>query len=269
MRLTRRTTVLLGLAVMPFAHAGAQAVVSGNVAWASAYVFRGVTNTNRAVLQPDVTLAMPVGAGIVTIGAWTSIEPTRYDGAADISAVYGQLPGPAFTQYSAWVEYGRPLFGADVTAGATAYTYPDVAGLADDFNTVEWYASIALPIALSPTLAAWHDVAAVRGAYFEGSLSQEFDLRLAPLAFGILAGLNVGQGPDEGGAQAYFARRGLTHLDFSASTSFDAGGLSVAPLFHVIRSFDPLARVTSPTGDRGIKSWLGVTISWSSDRGPA
>jgi hypothetical protein len=254
-------------AVAIAAPAAAQPDVRGSVTVSSAYVWRGVTNTNRLVLQPDVALSLPAGGGTLTAGAWASIEPVRYDGVSDISAVYGLLPGPAFTQSSAWIEYGATVAAIDLAAGATAYTYPRVGGLAAEFNTVELYASLTLAAPLAPSVTAWYDVAAVRGAYVETSVAHDVGVGVVPVTLAASGGLNLGQGPDAAGRQAYFARRGLTHLAVSASSTFDAMQITVEPIVQVIRAVDPMARFTTPTAGRALKFLFGTTLAWSSSRG--
>jgi hypothetical protein len=262
--------ILLGAVfLMPMASVPgvAQATLSGNVTLSSAYVWRGVTNTNRPVIQPDVTLDVPLRSATLTLGAWASIEPARYDGPADISAVYGLLPGPAFTQYSVWAHVAGELPGMYWSGGAETYLYPAVADLAALYNTVELTASASLALPLSPSFTVWYDVGAVRGAYLETSVSLERDVRSAPVSFDLSVGLNVGQGPDASGRnQSYFARKGATHLELAASTEYHLAGLVLAPTAHVIHGVDPLTRVTSPATTRSTKLWIGTTLSWSSSR---
>lgn len=255
--------------MLPFAPVpvAAQATLSGNVTLSSAYVWRGVTNTNRPVIQPDVTLDVPVRGATLTLGAWASIEPARYDGASDISAVYGLLPGPALTQYSAWAHVAGELPGVSLSGGAEAFLYPAVAELAALYNTVELTASASLGLPLAPSFTMWYDIGAVRGAYLETSISFEQQLRSTPISLSASLGLNAGQSPDAGGqSQSYFARTGATHVELSASTEYHLGGLTLAPTAHVIHGFDPLTRVTTPTTSRSTKMWLGTTLSWSSRR---
>lgn len=242
----------------------AQATLNADVALSSAYVWRGVTSSSRSVAQPEATLGLPVGGGTLTIGVWTSVELGRYDRANDISAVYGLLPGPAFTQYSAWLEHAFTIGPADATAGVTTYTYPSVGGLAEQFNTVEVYGSIAHGGVVSPHLAAWYDLAAVRGAYVELGLSGDVTIRSTPVTVDAVFGASLGQGPDVGGRQAYFARDGVTHVDIAISTSLTRGPLSLSPTLHVIRAFDEMAQVTSPHASRGLKAWIGASLAWSS-----
>ena len=241
----------------------AQVSVESNIVVASAFVWRGVTSTNRAVVQPDVTLSVPFRGGALSVGAWTSIEPARYDGASDISAVYGLLPGPALTQYSAWINHSTSVAGIGLVTGVSAYLYPAVADLASLYNTIELSATATFPLLLAPSITAWYDAGAVRGAYLEGSISHVQQVMRVPVQLALTGGVNAGQGPEEG-RQAYFTRSGLSHFEFSATAAHQSGSLSVAPTLHVIRGFDPLTQVTSPGATRLVKLWIGATLSWSS-----
>ena len=51
----------------------AQVTVTCDAALNSEYQSRGLTATNRPVIQPDLLLSAPVGRAIVTAAAWASI----------------------------------------------------------------------------------------------------------------------------------------------------------------------------------------------------
>lgn len=258
-------SIAFGLAVVAPLPRQAQTSVSSAVTVASAYVWRGLTTTNRPVIQPELALSVPVRAGTLTFGGWASIEPSRYDGASDISAVYGLLPGPAFTQYSAWADFAVEFPGVTVSGGAEAYFYPDVADLAALYNTIELSASASWSLPLEPSLSVWYDIGAVQGAYLETSLGFSRQVRGLPISVALTAGVNAGQGPDtRGGREAYFAKNGVTHVELSATAQYRFAGLTFAPTAHVIHAFDPMARMTTPTLSRGTKLWLGTTVTWSS-----
>ena len=257
-------TASLGLVLVPL-RAQAQATWSGTATLASSYVWRGVTSTNRPVIQPEVGLDVPFRGTTLSFGAWASVEPARYDGPSDISAVYGLLPGPAFTQYSAWAHVAAELPGVSLSGGAETFLYPSVADLAALYNTVELTVSASLALPLAPTFTAWYDVGAVRGAYFETSVWFEQQVRNQPISLSVTGGFNAGQGPDRNEAhQAYFARKGLTHIELSASTDYEMGTLTLSPAAHVIHGIDPYARITAPDRQRSTKLWIGTAVSWRS-----
>jgi hypothetical protein len=202
---------------------------------------------------------------MLSFGVWASVEPARYNGAADISAVYGLLPGPAFTQYSAWAHVAAELPGVSLSGGAETFLYPAVADLAALYNTVEITMSASLALPLTPTVTAWYDVGAVRGAYVETSIWFEHQLRGRPVSFSLTGGINSGQGPDQNeNDQAYFARKGMTHLELSATTDYDVGALRLSPNAQVIYGVDPYVRVIAPERLRSTKLWFGTAVSWRS-----
>jgi hypothetical protein len=257
-------TAAFGLALLPLS-GRAQSTWSSTATFASSYVWRGITTTNRPVIQPEIGLDVPFRGTTVSLGAWASVEPARYNGPSDISAVYGLLPGPAFTQYSAWAHIAAELPGISLSGGAETFLYPSVADLAADYNTVELTVSASLALPLEPTVTAWYDVGAIRGAYFETSLWFEQQLRGQALSFSLTGGINTGQGPDRNeNNQAYFARRGFTHVEFVASTDYQVGGLTLSPSAHVIHGVDPWVRIVAPDRQRSTKLWIGTAISWRS-----
>jgi hypothetical protein len=231
-------------------------------------VWRGVTSTNRFVLEPDVTVALPLDRArrtAVTLGAWTNIEPTRYDGAQDISPL-GGAPGPLATSSQLWLEARRTLGAAAVTVGATRYLYPDVGDLSTTYATNELYA-VASGEMLS--LGVYYDVEKVRGAYLEGALSGDVGVpvgrgRAQAVTLSATVGYSAGQGPDARGAQAaYFAHDGFTHAELAARTAFDFGALGLAPTAHLVLGRDALVRVTSPEHSHALKAWVGATLTWT------
>ena len=257
-----------GLALVPLC-GRAQATWSGTATFASAYIWRGITTTNRPVIQPEIGLDLPFRSATISLGAWASIEPARYNGPSDISAVYGLLPGPAFTQYSAWAHVAVDLPGVSLSGGAETFLYPSVADLAADYNTVELTVSASFALPLQPAVTAWYDVGAIRVAYFETSIWFEQQLRGKPVSFSLTGGINAGQGPDaNGNNQWYFARNGFTHVELAASTDYRIGALTLSPSAQVIHGLDPLARVIAPERRRSTKLWIGTAINWRS-RGEA
>jgi hypothetical protein len=256
-------------AVLLFAWAttvAGQATVAADIGLNSQFVWRGVTSTNRFVIQPEVTLAIPLRRSTFTLGAWGNLEPVRYDGPRDISSLDGR-PGPLVTQSDLWAELGREVSGVDAALGAHAYLYPNVGDLAD-YNTVELYASASAGGFVSPSVNVTYDVGSVQGAYIEGSLSRTITGdRRGAITVALLAGYSAGMATDPRGRDlAYFDRDGLSHIDASASASFTIGGVAVTPEAHMIFARDPLATVISPDATRRTKLWFGTTLHWTNDR---
>lgn len=246
---------------------GAQAAVAADVAFNSQYVWRGVTSTNRPVLQPDLSIAVPFRRLTFTTGAWGNVEPVRYDGPRDLSSL-GGLPGPLVTQSEFWAELATSLTERmDASLGAQGYFYPHVGDLAD-YDTVELYSTLTLNGRVSPTVTVSYDVARIRGAYVETSVSSDITGdRHGSVTVGLAAGYSAGQSEDPQGRDvSYFARDGLTHLDGSVSASVAMGPVAFAPEAHVIYAHDALATVVAPDATRRVKLWVGTTLRWTTER---
>lgn len=245
----------------------AQPSFNADIGFNSQFVWRGVTSTNRFVIQPDLSLATPISSMTLTAGFWGNIEPVRYDGAADLSSL-GGLPGPLVTQSELWVTLeGTYRETLTMTVGSSAYLYPHVGGL-NEFNTFEVMASATLDAFVSPTVLVAYDVSRIRGAYIETGLERAVTSeRRGSVTLGILGGFSAGQAthPTERDL-SYYERDGLTHVDASASASFSIGRFTVAPEAHLIFANDVLARVTAPDVARRTKLWFGSTISWTTAR---
>ena len=285
-----RRSFIVGGAVLGLAMAGwtspatAQVTLGADAAFFSSYVWRGLSLSNKFVIQPDAYVTVPLGPTGLTVGGWANIEPSKYDNLPDDISEGGGLVGPDLTEFDWWAELGIPVGSiVTITPGATGYIYPNdkkvpaVPGLlTEDNNTVEIYGKVAFSTFLSPKLSVYYDVDKIKGAYIEASVSHGFPLTPAlPLTLGALAGFSAGQeinnsDPNE---LANFNESGLTHLDFSLSLPFSAGPVSINPAFHFVVANDEFTKVTkSTTGSAGVnqedtKIWFGATISWGHDFG--
>jgi hypothetical protein len=255
--------------------AAAQAI-GADASLFSSYVWRGLSLTNKPVLQPDVYVTFPAGNASVTIGGWANIDLGKYDDLDDDISESGGLSAFNFAEFDPWIEVGFPVGEkTTLTAGATAYIYPNDAGLTSDFNTVELYGKAAFDVPLSPKLSIYYDVDKVDGAYLEGSVSHTVPAsEKIGITLGALVGFSAGQDADldeNGDPQAdffNFADNGLTHVDLSAGVPLTAGVFSITPALHFVINADDATKVTSPTNfDKDVKLWGGVTVSWSKDYG--
>jgi uncharacterized protein (TIGR02001 family) len=259
--------VVSGL-VTTAAPAAAQ-TVGADLGLFSSYVWRGLSLTNKPVAQPDLYLTFAAGQASVTVGGWANIDLGKYDDSDDDISESGGLSAFNFAEFDPWAEVSFPVGEkTTLTAGATAYIYPNDAGLTSDFNTVEIYAKAAFAVPLNPKLAVWYDVDKVKGAYFEGSISHAVPLgEKNSLSLGALAGFNAGQSvPDSPTSDdlANFADNGFTHLDLSAGVPLSVGVFSITPAVHFVVNGDDFTKITSPSNtDEGVKLWGGATISWS------
>jgi len=245
------------------APAAAQATLGADVALNSQYVWRGLTFTNKPVIQPDLYLSF---SGF-TLGAWGSIEPGTYNGANDLSE--GGGVGSGLREADFWAEYGRSSGNLSWKAGWIMYTFDmNDAGFTRFYDTHEFYGQASIGgLPFTPTLYASYDVDKVKGAYIQPSVS--YGVKASPaltINLGALAGISAGQEFSASDPSSNFAKSGLTHVDFSASTSFAAGPLSIAPAFHVQMNHDANTKVTGAdpaNRNKSTKFWGGITLSWS------
>ena len=272
----KRAIVLGGAlaALVVASPAAAQATIGLDAAVFSSYVWRGITYTNKPVLQPDAYVTIPLGKASVTAGGWANVDLGKYDGSSDISESGGSS---AFNvaEFDWWGEIGIPAGPATLTAGVTGYIFPNPkssGGFNSDFNTIEVYGKAALSGPLSPKVSAYYDVDKIKGLYVEGSVTHGFPIGPKSLNLGALLGWTGGQ-EAKAGELANFANSGLTHLDLSASIGLSAGPLSITPSVHGIFGFDDATHYHSASSvatlDTKFKVWGGVTISWSHTGGSA
>ena len=249
----------------------AQATLGADLGIFSSYVWRGLYLTNRPVAQPDLYVTIPAGNASVTLGGWANIDLGKYDDPQDHISESGGTSSFNFAEFDPWAEISFPAGKATLTGGATAYIFPNKAGLTSDINTLEFYGKAAFDVPLSPKLALFYDVVSVKGAYLEGSISHPVPLsENVSLSLGALGGVNVGMGvPDDinSDESANFAKSGFTHLDLSAGVPFTTGSLSITPAVHFVVNGDDFTKVSSPTDESDFKVWLGGTISWSKPLG--
>jgi uncharacterized protein Gcw-chp len=252
--------------------AAAQTTLGWDAAVFSSYVWRGVTYTNKPVLQPDLYLTFPLGKSVTfTAGGWANIDIAKYDDANNDLSESGGSSAFNLAEFDWWGEFGIPVGKATITAGATGYLFPNNASSCNigcftkASNTTEVYGKVALDVPLSPKVSAYYDVDKVKGLYVEGSVSHGFPVGPKSLNLGALLGWNNGQEIDPSDKSFNFADNGFTHLDLSASMGFTAGALSITPAVHGVFGFDDNTKYAKPTANPStdFKVWGGVTISWS------
>lgn len=239
----------------------------------SAYVWRGLSLTNKPVAQPAVWVSFPAGNASITVGGWSSIDLGKYDDLADDISESGGSSAFNFAEFDPYAEASFTVGKATLTGGVTAYIYPNDESAPNDFflltsdaNTVELYGKVGFDAPLSPELSIYYDVDKIKGAYIEGAVSHSLPLNeKISLDLGAAAGFSAGQGvsddPDE---SANFFDDGFTHLDLSAGVPLTAGAISITPLLHLQISGDEITKITSPSNlDKDVKLWGGVSLSWS------
>jgi hypothetical protein len=251
--------------------AQAQTEIGADLGLFSAYVWRGLSLTNKPVAQPAVWASIPAGNASITLGLWSTIDLGKYDDLADDISESGGSSSFNLAEYDPYAEVSFSVGKATLTGGATAYIYPNdedapngVGLITSDFNTVELYAKAAFDTPLSPGLAIYYDIDKVKGAYFEGSLGYSLQAsENIAVDLGALAGFNAGQGVSIDDPSFNFDDDGFTHLDLSAGVPLTAGAFSITPVVHVIVAGDERTKATSPLDESDVKLWGGVSIGWS------
>jgi uncharacterized protein (TIGR02001 family) len=263
-----RLAVLVPALLLTARPASAQITVTADAGVFNAYVWRGVSLTNRFVGQPDAYLTAPVGGGSAVVGGWASVDLGQYNSGTDLSEGGGRSSLDV-TEIDLWGEYGHRL-GSKLsgTAGVITYLFPNSAGLTNEVNrTIEIYGKLqATGVPLAPKLAVWYDVDKVDGAYLEASVAQPITaIQRFPITLGALAGFSAGQGLNQNDSAqiANFADDGFTHLDLSATGAFAAGPVTIAPTVHFYVLHDELTKVTSLGNTHDVKAWAGATLTWS------
>jgi hypothetical protein len=244
----------------------------------SSYVWRGLSLTNKPVLEPGVWVSFPAGNASIIAGGWANIDLGRYDDPSDISES-GGTSAFNLAEFKPYAEVSFPVGQATLTGGVVGYIYPnDDPGFTSDFNTWEIYGKAGLDAPLSPELSIYYDIDKIKGAYIEANISHSLAAsEKVSIDLGAIAGFSAGQDADLddlGTPDAdffNFAENGLTHLDLSAGVPFSAGVFSITPVIHVVINGDELTKITSFDETTGFpnsndaKVWGGVSLSWSNE----
>jgi hypothetical protein len=255
----------------------AQSILGVDLDLLSAYVWRGLSRTNKPVAEPAVYLTFPAGAADLTLAGWAALELGAYDDLAEDISESGGSSSLNLAEVDPYAEISFPVGQASLTGGVIGYLYPNDEDAPNDFglhtsenNTVEIYGKVGWDAPLSPELSVYYDVNKIKGAYIEGSVSHSLPVgETVSFDLGAVVGFSAGQGasddPDE---SQNFADDGFTHLDLSAGVPFSAGALSITPIIHLVINGDDATKVTSPTDlDQDVKLWGGVSLSWSTALG--
>jgi len=236
----------------------------------SPYVWRGVTRANGWVVQPEGFVSLKAGGGFLSGGMWASYELGKA-GPNDLSDL--GTGGAGLAELNYWGQAAWHLGLVQAALGGIRYTFrgtAPTAGRTRADNTTELYVELrGTSKYIVPGVALWLDVDRVRGAYIEGSVT--VPVLANPLAepfVGLITraalGYTVGQ---EG---AYFARAGVTHVDFAASSDITLHPLRVPTVLrlegHLQFSTDDATRPTSARPSdarRSGKLWAALALRLS------
>ena len=132
--------------------AHAQTEIGAQLDLFSSYVWRGVTLTNKPVLQPDVWVSFPAGNASITAGGWANIDIGKYDDPDDDISESGGLSAFNFAEFNPYAEVSFGTGKATLTGGIIGYIYPNDTddGLNSDFNTWEFYGKVGFDVPLAP-----------------------------------------------------------------------------------------------------------------------
>jgi len=175
------------------------ATVSMSVDLASAYVFRGSTFNDGAVLQPG----LEVGGLPVTVGVWANFDIDDYDGAVE---------GSQFSEIDIYASYD---LGAGFGLGYCEYTYPSGGGDADREVSLSYEAD--LPGSPSISVNYGIDGGIEKSLYVEAGVSHEIETETTTISLGAAVGY---ADPDEG-------ESGFSHFALSAGASYGVASLTL------------------------------------------
>lgn len=269
-----RATALGILLALSARAAEAQTEVGAQLDLFSAYVWRGLSLTNKPVAQPDVYVSFPAGNASITAGGWANIELGKYDDPENDISESGGLSAFNLAEFNPYAEISFATGKTSLAGGIVGYIYPndlddapnDGAALDSDANTWEVYGTVGFDVPLAPEFSLYYDIDKIKGAYLEGAVSHSLPLGEShTLDLGGLIGFNAGQGIGDDPDESFnFEDNGLTHVDLSAGVPLTAGIFSITPVIHLQINGDEFTKFHSPDSDGSdLKLWGGVSISWS------
>lgn len=263
-RLVATALTLAWSAARPMtAAAQISAHVTGAVSVVSSYVDRGVILTNQPVLQPSLSIGLPVGGGTVTIGASATIQPASYTDPDFFSMAPGEK-SPNLTEARPSLELAQQMGVAHVSIKGTMRLFPNTNGLTSAANTFDVASTVTLTnLPFSPGLMVAYDIGAINGAYLEGQAMQSVPVaKGVAIEVGSRVGYSIRQRVDsEPAAFAPFERDGFTHVDLTAAASVRIAGALVRPYLTYTFVPDPLESPLAPGRQDRETLVFGTTIA--------
>ena len=102
--------------------ATAQSEVGAQLDLFSAYVWRGITYTNKPVAQPDVWLSFPAGNAAITVGGWANVELGKYADPEDDFSESGGLSAFNLAELNPYAEVSFSSGRAAIAGGIVGST---------------------------------------------------------------------------------------------------------------------------------------------------
>lgn len=183
----------------------------------SAYVWRGITYTDGAVLQPAITTSHDSG---FSLNVWGNLD---LDDANDLSGEFQEV------DITLAYAFGGDTLTAEI--GLIEYLYPSEVGP----SSTEVYLAVGLDTAVSPTVTLYYDFDQVDDYY--GSLGLEWAPELAGAWSATVAAL-VGFAGEDFAATAGGVDSGLFDGELRVSLAYARGRWSLGGLLAYTDSLD-------------------------------
>lgn len=211
--------------------------VGFDLAWVSAYVWRGITFTDGMVFQPSLTSTHEKG---LTLNVWGNVD---LDDSNDLSGEFQEL--------DLTLSYALPIESAlAVEVGYIEYLFPNGVGE----GTREVYTKLAWEGVVTPSLSLYYDFDEVDDLYANLALSYattvgSFDLEVAASA---------GHAGDDFARAAGGAGSGLFDGNVSLTLGYSAGRYALAGFVAYADTLDDDALPDQEVGFYG-----GLAVSFS------
>ena len=189
---------------------------TGNITYVSKYVWRGwdLAPTDEPAMQGGISVAWPQGWGVDVWGSYAMDNDAQLD-ELDYTLSYG----------------GRLTSSMDYSVGLTHYTFPSVAGAAENqTESNEGFAGVSWPGAfMSPALTWYEDWEDGSGSYIFLGAGYDFELGAEtpapPLSFSLGVGYNNGQWGNVSG---------FSDIDLGLSMTFKSGSVDITPAVNYV-----------------------------------
>lgn len=241
----KRIVMMMG-AVLLATGAVHAADVSAGVDFATAYVFRGVTLNNGAVMQPGAEISgFPVDEkfGSFAAGIWANY---------DINAIDSE--GSDVSEIDYYLSYSLPLEQVDVSLTYLEYTYPEAGGNSDKEISLSLGTALGTNGLYTSVSFNYGVGGAIEGElYVQGGLDYEVALTESLSA---TAGVTVGYLQDDDGPSGFNDATASVGLGYALNDTWSLGG----GLTYVAQLDDEV--LTDAEYDVNVLATFGVSCSF-------